>query len=98
MIATHALALDEIMVTNNTREFERVQGLRSENRSEAGSSIKSIHSSIIKKQADSAFRISSSKPSIEELTAKMSYKEKEFRLINLPFYLINQLERFTRQL
>ncbi|RDD31276.1 hypothetical protein CR161_11535 [Prosthecochloris sp. ZM] len=50
-------------------------------------------------QADSAFRISSSKPSsIEELTAKMSSKKKEFRLINLPFHLINQLERFTRQL
>jgi len=49
-------------------------------------------------QADSAFRISSSKPSIEKLTAKMSYKEKEFRLINLPFYLINRLEQFTRQL
>ena len=32
MIATHALALDAIMVTNNTRQFERIQGLRSENR------------------------------------------------------------------
>ncbi|NEX14469.1 MAG: hypothetical protein C1941_07220 [Prosthecochloris sp.] len=51
-----------------------------------------------KKQADSAFRISTSKPSIEELTAKMSFKKKEFRLINLPFYLINRLEQFTRQL
>jgi len=36
MIATHALALDEIMATNNTREFERVQGLRSENRAGTG--------------------------------------------------------------
>ncbi|HNA30711.1 MAG TPA: type II toxin-antitoxin system VapC family toxin [Thiobacillaceae bacterium] len=30
-IAAHALALDAVLVTNNTREFERVQGLRVEN-------------------------------------------------------------------
>jgi tRNA(fMet)-specific endonuclease VapC len=30
-IASHALALDATLVTNNTREFERVTGLRLEN-------------------------------------------------------------------
>lgn len=30
MIATHALSLDVPLVTNNTREFERVKGLRVE--------------------------------------------------------------------
>ncbi|MEB4589465.1 type II toxin-antitoxin system VapC family toxin [Candidatus Thiothrix sp. Deng01] len=31
MIAAHALSLDIPLVTNNTREFERVQGLKLEN-------------------------------------------------------------------
>ena len=31
LIAAHALALDAILVTNNTREFGRVNGLRLEN-------------------------------------------------------------------
>ena len=31
LIAAHARALDLILVTNNTREFERVEGLRLEN-------------------------------------------------------------------
>ncbi|WP_218056690.1 type II toxin-antitoxin system tRNA(fMet)-specific endonuclease VapC [Acidithiobacillus ferrivorans] len=31
MIAAHALALDLILVTNNTSEFSRVHGLRTEN-------------------------------------------------------------------
>lgn len=31
MIATHVLATHTILVTNNTREFERVSGLRLEN-------------------------------------------------------------------
>ncbi|MBU3695100.1 PIN domain-containing protein [Dechloromonas sp.] len=31
MIAAHALALDALLVTNKTREFERVSGLRLEN-------------------------------------------------------------------
>lgn len=31
LIAAHALALDLILVTNNTREFSRVPGLRMEN-------------------------------------------------------------------
>lgn len=31
MIAAHALSIDAILVTNNTREFSRVHGLRLEN-------------------------------------------------------------------
>ena len=31
LIAAHALALDAVLVTNNTREFERVTGLRLDN-------------------------------------------------------------------
>jgi tRNA(fMet)-specific endonuclease VapC len=31
LIATHALFLDTVLVTNNTREFERVPGLKIEN-------------------------------------------------------------------
>ena len=31
LIAAHAMALDVVLVTNNTREFERVAGLRLEN-------------------------------------------------------------------
>jgi tRNA(fMet)-specific endonuclease VapC len=31
MIAAHALSLDVPLVTNNTKEFERVKGLKLEN-------------------------------------------------------------------
>lgn len=31
MIAAHALSLDAVLVTNNTREFSRVEGLRLDN-------------------------------------------------------------------
>lgn len=37
LIAAHALALDATLVTNNTREFERVDGLRIENWAEPNS-------------------------------------------------------------
>jgi tRNA(fMet)-specific endonuclease VapC len=36
LIATHALFLDTVLVTNNTREFERVSGLKVENWLSAG--------------------------------------------------------------
>ncbi len=56
-------------------------------------SIKSIHSYVIKKQADCAIRISSAKPSIDNLVAKVRGQERAFRLLNLPFYLLNHLDR-----
>jgi tRNA(fMet)-specific endonuclease VapC len=31
LIGCHALALGAVLVTNNTREFERIEGLRLEN-------------------------------------------------------------------
>jgi len=31
LIGCHALALDAVCVTNNTREFERIEGLKLEN-------------------------------------------------------------------
>ena len=31
LIAAHALALDVVLVTNNTKEFERIEGLKLEN-------------------------------------------------------------------
>jgi predicted AAA+ superfamily ATPase len=56
-------------------------------------SIKSLHSYIIKKQAKRGIRISSGKPLVEQLTARQNKIEREFELINLPFYLLNQIER-----
>ena len=53
--------------------------------------IKSLQSYVIKKQADLAVRVSSGKPSVNELVAKSAGKERDFRLINLPFYLVNRL-------
>jgi predicted AAA+ superfamily ATPase len=59
--------------------------------SQAG--IKSLHSYVIKKQALRGIRISSGKPLVEQLTARLNKIEREFELINLPFYLLNQIER-----
>ncbi len=60
-------------------------------------SIKSLHSYIIKKQAMDAIRISSGKPSVQLLTARSNKQEKPFTLIDLPFYLVNQLERLLKE-
>jgi len=59
-------------------------------------SIKSLHSYIIKKQAQRGIRISSNKPLVEQLTARQNKIEREFELINLPFDLLNQIERLLR--
>ncbi|MDM8563686.1 hypothetical protein QUF54_10065, partial [Candidatus Marithioploca araucensis] len=55
--------------------------------------IKSLHSYVIKNQAKRCIRISSGKPLVEQLTARQNKIEREFELINLPFYLLNQIER-----
>lgn len=62
-------------------------------KSGAGGTIKSLHLYMVKKQADQAIRISSAKPSLQELVAKVNNTAKPFRLINLPFYLVNQIDR-----
>ncbi|OAD22562.1 hypothetical protein THIOM_001624 [Candidatus Thiomargarita nelsonii] len=48
---------------------------------------------MIKKQALRGIRISSGKPLVEQLIARQNKIEREFELINLPFYLLNQIER-----
>ncbi len=50
-----------------------------------------------KKQSTEGIRISSAKPFIQELTAKMNRQEKAFQLINLPFYMNNQIERIVHE-
>jgi len=64
-------------------------------KSGTGGTIKSLHSYVVKKQCSEAIRISSAKPSVHELTAKANMEQKAFRLINIPFYLVNQLERIV---
>jgi predicted AAA+ superfamily ATPase len=59
-------------------------------------SIKSLHSYIIKKKTSHAIRISSAKPSVQALTARSNKQEQQFTLIDLPFYLVNQLERIAK--
>lgn len=55
-------------------------------------SIKSLQSFVIKKQADIAIRISSAKPSVNLLEAKLNKQKHDFTLLNIPFYLTNRLE------
>jgi len=57
--------------------------------------IKSLQSYVIKKQADMAVRVSSGKPSVNELVAKSNKQERDFKLVNLPFYLVNRLGRLV---
>jgi len=57
--------------------------------------IKSLRSYVIKKKSGQAIKISSAKPSVQELTARMNKEEKAFRLINIPFYLVNHLDRLV---
>jgi len=59
--------------------------------------IKSLHAYMTKKQSTEGIRISSAKPSLHELTAKMNRQEKAFQLINLPFYMINRIERIVHE-
>ncbi len=59
--------------------------------------IKSLHAYMTKKQSTEGIRISSAKPSLHELTAKINRQEKAFQLINLPFYMINQIERIVHE-
>lgn len=55
--------------------------------------IKSLQSYVIKKQADLAVRVSSGKPSVNVLMAKSNQQTREFKLLNIPFYLVNRLEK-----
>jgi hypothetical protein len=60
--------------------------------------IKSLHAYVVKKQASQAIRISSAKPSVEQLLARINRQEQSFLLINIPFYLVNQLDRLTHEI
>lgn len=53
--------------------------------------IKSLHAFVIKKQASRAIRISSAKPAVETLEAKLNQQTHPFQLLNIPFYLVNHL-------
>ena len=55
--------------------------------------IKSLHTFVIKKQSERAIRISSAKPTVEALEARLMQQVKAFRLYNIPFYLVNRLEQ-----
>jgi len=58
-----------------------------------GGTIKSLLSYVVRKKADQAVVISSAMPSVEQLTAKVNKAQRPFRLLRIPFYLVNQLER-----
>ena len=66
-------------------------------KSGSGGTIKSLHSYVVKKQADQAVKISSAKPSVNQLVAKVNKVERPFRLLNIPFYLVHHLERLLTQ-
>jgi predicted AAA+ superfamily ATPase len=66
-------------------------------KSGSGGTIKSLHSYVVKKQADQAIKISSAKPSVNQLVAKVNKVERPFRLLNIPFYLVHHLERLLTQ-
>lgn len=55
--------------------------------------IKSLQSYVIKKQADLAIRISSAKPSVNQIEAKMNHQTRAFKLVNIPFYLSNRIDK-----
>jgi len=57
--------------------------------------IKSLQSYVIKKQADIAVRVSSAKPSVNHLVAKSSHQTRDFTLVNIPFYLVNRLDKLV---
>ena len=66
-------------------------------KSGSGGTIKSLHSYVVKKQVDQAITISSAKPSVNQLVAKVNKVERPFRLLNIPFYLVHHLERLLTQ-
>ncbi len=66
-------------------------------KSGSGGTIKSLHSYVIKKEADQAAVISSAKPSAGQLVAKVNKVERKFRLLNIPFYLVHRLEQLLTE-
>lgn len=59
------------------------------------SSLRSLHSFVDESPLDIAVRVWSGKFSVDEL--RTTIKQKLFKLINLPFYLIGNLEQIVRQ-
>ena len=64
----------------------------------ASGKLRSLHSYVLKKNASLAVRIHSGRPGLETLRAKRGERQRDFRLLNLPFYMIDLLPRLLKEL
>ena len=64
----------------------------------ASGRLRSLHSYVLKKNAGLAVRIHSGRPGLETLRAKRGERQRDFRLLNLPFYMIDLLPRLLKEL
>ena len=55
--------------------------------------LRSLHFFMLKKNAGLAIRIHSGKANIESLQANYSGQQKAFKLLNLPFYMVDLIPR-----
>jgi uncharacterized protein len=61
-------------------------------------SLRSLHSYVLKKNANVAIRIHSGRASLEALEANALEKQKSFKLLNVPFYMIELIPGLIREL
>ena len=59
--------------------------------------LKSLHSYALQKKAPMGIRIHSGKAGLEELDLKMKERTARLKLLNLPFYLVGQVGRLSRE-